>query len=169
MSADVKQETEKGDTCVHLLVPLDKIYAVDKLSQWNRTLRQARDAAQVLTAAVMAKRSLKVIERESGASCLRRSRRVCRLRKRHRSQTGMRQCKDPRGRKGSICRHRRSYDHSRMGGKFATTRGPSERRHSIEGGGSDGELCGGHPKCGVGTFSRGGYIANIAKLANKGP
>ena len=52
--------------CVHFLVPLVKICTMDKLSQWNRILRQARDAAQVLTTAVMAKRALKVIEREEG-------------------------------------------------------------------------------------------------------
>ena len=52
--------------CLHFLVPLDKICTMNKLSQWDRILRQARDAAQVLTAAVMAKRSLKVIERERG-------------------------------------------------------------------------------------------------------
>ena len=51
---------------VHFLELLDKICTMDKLSQWNRILRQARDAALVLTAAVMAKRSLKVIERERG-------------------------------------------------------------------------------------------------------
>ena len=43
--------------CVHFLVPLDKICSMDKLSQWNRILQQATDAAQVLTAAVMVKRS----------------------------------------------------------------------------------------------------------------
>ena len=47
--------------CVHFLVPLEKICIMDKLSQWNRISRQARDAAQVLTAAVMARRSLKEI------------------------------------------------------------------------------------------------------------
>ena len=47
--------------CVHFLVPLDKICNMDKLSQWKGISRQARDAAQVLTVAVMAKRSLKVI------------------------------------------------------------------------------------------------------------
>ena len=47
--------------CVHFLVPLDKTCTKDKLSQWNRISRQARDAAQVLTVAVMAKRSLKAI------------------------------------------------------------------------------------------------------------
>ena len=99
--------------CAHLLVPLDKVCTVDKLSQWNRILRQARDAAQVLTAAVMAKRSLKVIERERGTSCPRRSRRVSRLRKRHRSQTGIRRCKDPRVKKGSICGHRRPFHDGR--------------------------------------------------------
>ena len=52
--------------CLHFLVPLDKICTTDNLSQWNRILRQARDVVQVLTAAVMAKRSLKVIEREGG-------------------------------------------------------------------------------------------------------
>ena len=51
---------------VHFLELLDKICTMDKLSQWNRILRESRDAAQVLTAAVMAKRSLKVIEREWG-------------------------------------------------------------------------------------------------------
>ena len=80
---------------------------MDKLSQWNRILPQARDAAQVLTAAAMAKRSLKVIERESGTSCPRRTRRASRPRKRHRSQTGMSRCEDPRVRKFSICRHRK--------------------------------------------------------------
>lgn len=142
--------------CLHFLVPLYKICTMDKLSQWDRILRQARDAAQVLTAAVMAKRSLKVIERERGTSCPRRTHRSSPLRKTHRSQTGMRRCEDPRVRKLSICRHRRSYDHSRMGGKFFTTRGPCGRRDSIEGDGPDGELCRGHPTCGVGTFSRGG-------------
>ena len=82
--------------CLPFLVPLDKICTTDKLSQWTRILRQARDAVQVLTAAVMAKRSLKVIERERGTSCPRRTRRASRLRKRHRNQTGMRQCEDPR-------------------------------------------------------------------------
>ena len=72
--------------CVHFLVPLDKICTMDKLSQWNRILRQARDAAQVLTAAVMAKRSLKVIEQERGTSCPRRTRRPSPLRSTHRSQ-----------------------------------------------------------------------------------
>ena len=141
---------------VHFLELLDKICTMDKLSQWNRILRQARDAAQVLTAAVMEKRSLKVIEWEKGTRCPPRTRRSSRLRKRHRSQTGMRRCEDPRVRKLSIYRHRRSYDHSRMGRKFSTTRGPWGRRDSIEGDGPDGELCGGHPTCGVGTFSRDG-------------
>ena len=54
--------------CLHLLVPLDKVYTMSKLSQWNRTLRQARDAAQVLTAAVIEKNSLKLIERDKGTS-----------------------------------------------------------------------------------------------------
>ena len=130
--------------CVHFLVLLDKICTMDKLSQWNRILRESRDAAQVLTAAVMAKRSLKVIERERGTSCPRRTRRSSRLRKRHRSQTGMRLCEDPRVKKVAICRHRRSYDHSRMGGKFSTTRGPCGRRDSIEGDEPDGEFCRGH-------------------------
>ena len=71
------------------------------------------------------------------------------MRKRHRSQTGMPRCEDPRVRKLSISRHRRSYYHSRMGGKFSTTRGPCGRRDSIEGDGLDGELC-------RGTFSNGG-------------
>ena len=141
---------------VHFLVPLDKICTMDKLSQWNRILRQATDTAQVLTAAVMAKRSLKVIERERGTSCPRRTHRSSPLRKTHRSQTRMRRCEDPKVRKLSICRHRRSYDHSRMGGKFSTTRGPCRRRDSIEGDGPDGELCRGHPTFGVGTLSRGG-------------
>ena len=130
--------------CVHFLVLLDKICTMDKLSQWNRILRESRDAAQVLTAAVMAKRSLKVIERERGTSCPRRTRTSSRLRKRHRSQTGMRLCEDPRVKKVAICRHRRSYDHSRMGGKFSTTRGPCGRRDSIEGDEPDGEFCRGH-------------------------
>ena len=47
--------------CVHFLVPLDKTCAKDKLSELKRITRQAGNAAQVLTAAVMAKRSLKVI------------------------------------------------------------------------------------------------------------
>ena len=47
--------------------------------------------------------SMKVIEREKGTSCPRRTRRASRLRKRHRNQTGMRQCEDPRVRKLSIC------------------------------------------------------------------
>ena len=51
---------------VHFLELLDKICTMDKLSQWNRILRESRDAAQVLTAAVMAKRSLKVIEWKGG-------------------------------------------------------------------------------------------------------
>ena len=92
--------------CLHFVVPLDKICTTDKLSQWDRILRQARDAVQVLITAVMAKRSLKslkVIERERGTSCPRRTRRASRLRKRHRNQTGMRQCEDPRVRKLSIC------------------------------------------------------------------
>ena len=89
--------------CLHFLVPLDKICTTDKLSQWNRILRQARDAVQVLIAAVMAKRSLKVIERERGTSCPRRTRTASRLRKRHRNLTGIRQCEDPRVRKLSIC------------------------------------------------------------------
>ena len=71
------------------------------------------------------------------------------MRKRHRSQTGMPRCEDPRVRKLSISRHRRSYYHSRMGGKFSTTRGPCGRRDSIEGDGLGGELC-------RGTFSNGG-------------
>ena len=54
--------------CLHLLVPLDKICTTDKLSQWNRILRQARDTAQVLTLAAMAKGSLNVIERDRGTS-----------------------------------------------------------------------------------------------------
>ena len=116
--------------CVHFLVPLDKTCTMDKLSQWNRILRQARDAAQVLTAAVMAKRSLKVIEQERGTSSPRKTRTSNHLRKRHRSQTGIRRCEDLRVRKLSICRHRRSYDHSRMGGKFSTTRGTCGRRDS---------------------------------------
>ena len=62
--------------CLHFLVPLDKICTTDKLSQWNRILRQARDAVQVLTAAVMAKRSLKVIVQERGTSCPRGTRRA---------------------------------------------------------------------------------------------
>ena len=142
--------------CVHFLVPLDKICTMDKLSQWNRILRQARDAAQVLTAAVMAKRSLKVIERERGTSCLRRTRRSSPLRKTHRSQTGMRRREDPRVRKLSICRHRRSYDHSRMGGNLFTIRGPCGRRDSIEGDGPDGELC-------RGTSSRGSTQCKYSK------
>ena len=140
---------------VHFLELLDKICTMDKLSQWNRILRQARDAAQVLNAAVMAKRSLKVIERERGTSCPRRTRRSSPLCKTHRSKTGMGRCEDPRVRKLSIFRHRRSYGHSRMGGKFFTTRGPCGS-DSIEGDGPDGELCRGHPTGGVGTFSRGG-------------
>ena len=47
--------------CVYFVVPLDKICTMDKLSQWNRISRQARDAAQVLIAAVIAERSFKVI------------------------------------------------------------------------------------------------------------
>ena len=93
---------------MYFLVPLDKLCTMDKLSQWNRILRQSRNAAQVLTAAVMAKGSLKVIERESGMSCPRRTRRASHLRKRHRSQTGISQCEDPRERKFSICRHRKT-------------------------------------------------------------
>lgn len=54
--------------CLHLLVPLDKVCTMNKLSQWNRILRQARDAAQVLTAAVIEKSSLKVIELDKGTS-----------------------------------------------------------------------------------------------------
>ena len=60
--------------CLHFLVPLDKICTTDKLSQWNRILRKVRDAVQVLIATVIAKRSLKVIERERGTSCPRRTR-----------------------------------------------------------------------------------------------
>ena len=39
---------------------------MNKLSQWNRILRQARDAAQVLTAAAIEKSFLKLIERDKG-------------------------------------------------------------------------------------------------------
>ena len=52
--------------CLHLLVPLDKVCTMNKLSQWNRILRQARDAAQVLTAAAIEKSSFKLIERDKG-------------------------------------------------------------------------------------------------------
>ena len=54
--------------CLHLLVPVDKVYTMNKLSQWTRTLRQAMDASQVLTAAVIEKSSLKLIERDKGTS-----------------------------------------------------------------------------------------------------
>ena len=67
-------------------------------------------------------------------------------------------CEGPVGpslRRGFICPHKRSYDNSRTGGKFSTTRGPCGRRDSIEGDGPDGELCRGHPTCGIATFSRG--------------
>ena len=86
ISADVKQETEKGNNVRAFSSTTSQICTMDKLSQWNRILRQARDAALVLTAAVMAKRSLKVIERERGTSCPRRTRRPSPLRSTHRSQ-----------------------------------------------------------------------------------
>ena len=81
----------------------------------------------------MAKSSLNITERYRGRRGLGMTRRAGPLRNKHRSQTGLRRCKDQNVIGGPFVVIEEAMDPSRMEGNFSTKRRPCGRRDSIEG------------------------------------